>query len=277
VEDAITDDRVEVVYVASNHATHAEYSALALEHGKAVYVEKPVAVSSAQFGLLASAVQRHPQAIYAGYNRPFSPAIRELKQLCPAVPSPLTFSCLVSGHRIPPDHWYRDPAEGTRVCGNIGHWLDLLVHVLCWGDLPDEWDITVVWSDPAARDDDLAITLTSARGDLANIVLTARTEPFEGINESIAIQWGNCIAKIDNFQTMTVWLEQNKIHRRYWPKDAGHKQAILQPWSRHYRQWSEVEMSSLLMLKIAGMVRSSIRTSRFSFAEMRSSLRTDRK
>ena len=263
--DAMIDSRIRYVYIASNHASHAPYAIEALHAGKTVYIEKPIAVTPKQLAELSRAVRVTQRPIYAGYNRPHSMAIKYLRGWCDEPETPLTMSCFISGHQLGGEHWYRRPEEGTRICGNVGHWLDLMVHLLYWGKLPDRWRIILAWSDDNVRDDDLAISLCSSRGDLVNIVLTARSEPFEGINETINIQWGKTIAKIDDFRRMTVWKGCKLKQYRFWPKDVGHKAAILQPFSNSKREWHEVELSTLLMLRIAEMVVLKEKESEFSF------------
>lgn len=264
--ELIENNRVHYVYVTSNHASHTDYAIQALLAGKTVYIEKPIAVTREQLARLHHSVSRAESPIYAGYNRPFSGAIRDLRRYIGVRKGALTMNCFVSGHKIPVDHWYRDPAEGTRICGNVGHWLDLAVHVLSWSELPDRWDIRITYSSESARDDDLSISLTSSHGDLVVVVLTARCEPFEGINETINIQQDETICKIDDFRKMTIWQGRRLIRRRYWPKDVGHEAALCQPFdSKASRDWEEVEKSTLLMLKIADMVKNGDESSSFSF------------
>lgn len=270
--EMLSDPEIDCIYIASNHASHSDYAIAALAAGKRVYVEKPVAVSHEQLANLVAAERALGGQVFAGYNRPFSGAIRELHACLVKPIGPLTLSCFVSGHRLPPEHWYRRPEEGTRICGNVGHWLDLAVHMLSWRHLPDRWQISLAWSDYAARDDDLVVNLVSEAGDLVNIVLTARCEPFEGINETINLQWGNVIAKIDDFRRLDVWRDSELIRHRYWPKDVGHRRAVLQPFDEERRAWKEVVSSSLLMLRIAQMVRDARKTSEFSFSEEQSAV-----
>lgn len=266
---AIEAADVRYLYIASNHASHAGYATAALSAGKIVFVEKPIAVSEDQLRQLLAIVRSTGGKIYAGYNRPFSAAVRQLRAHCLHAQGPLTLCCFINGHQLSEGHWYRLPDEGTRICGNVGHWLDLAVHMLSWAELPDCWDITVVWSDERARDDNLAVSLTSRRGDLISIVLTARSEPFEGINETINLQWGTVIAKIDDFRRMEVWDRMQHRVYKYWPKDVGHRGAILQPFEGEGRAWREVELSSMLMLRITRMVRTGERLASFSFEEER--------
>lgn len=268
VDKLIENPKVKYVYIASNHLSHTDYAIRALQEGKTVYIEKPISVSFEQLRRLIKTVRKGGQAIFAGYNRPFSGAIRDLHAYLRMDKSPITLNCFISGHMIPQDHWYRNPAEGTRICGNMGHWLDLAVHILSWRELPDRWEIQVSYSNPFSRDDDLSVSMSSSRGDLVVIILTARNEPFEGINETINFQDANTICKIDDFRRMTIWQNEKLIRKRYWPKDVGHGPAIFQPFQRGVkRDWNEVVLSSLLMLHIAEMVRNGDRISTFSFGE----------
>ncbi len=260
----IDNPQVRVVYVASNHASHAQYAADALRAGKTVYVEKPVAVELSQLVALQEAAEESAAPIFAGYNRPFSAAIRELRPWVDP-DRPLSLSCVVHGHHLDADHWYRDPREGTRICGNMGHWLDLAVHLLSWGMVPKRWRIHVAWSDDSVRDENLTVSLVSSRGDLVSITMTSRTEPFEGIYESIDLQWGDVIGRIDDFREMTLRRGSERMHRRYRPKDVGHDTALMQPFGESSRDWSEVILSTHLMLAIKDMVEGSDRVRDFDF------------
>ncbi len=269
VDELLRDDQLRTLYIASNHASHAEYAARALGAGLDVYVEKPIAVDEEQLVRLLKARRRSAKRIFAGYNRPFSGAVRRLRKEMPIVADGgFTLSCFVSGHQLAPDHWYRRPEEGTRICGNVGHWLDLLVHVLSWRGMPDRVDIALSWANEDEPDDNASITITSDRGDLFVVTLTSRCEPFEGIHETINLQHGETIAKIDDFRRLTVWRGSRLLRKRFWPKDVGHRLAILQPFeSGAARDWEEVVASTLLMLRITDMVRAKERLASFSFRE----------
>lgn len=268
-EKILTDPKTSHVYIASNHASHTDYAIAALEAGKTVYVEKPVSVSFAQFRGLDRAARRAPGRLFVGYNRPFSTAIRALRDVVDEVPKGgLSLNCFVSGHVLAPDHWYRDPTEGTRICGNAGHWIDLFVHLIASRDLPEIFRIQLLSADPAEADDNFMLSIATDHGDIFSLMLTARSEPFEGINETICFQQGEVIAKIHDFRRMTVWKGPRLRRWRFWPKDAGHKRAALQPFIRgEGRDWEEIRLSTLLMLHIAEMVRTGVCETRLSRAE----------
>jgi predicted dehydrogenase len=267
VDELFAQTEVKLVYVASNHASHADYAAAALTRGLDVYVEKPIAVTLEQLATLERARRSSGKRLFAGYNRPFSAAIRDYLRAVPAsTPGGISMQCFVSGHQLAPDHWYRLPAEGTRICGNVGHWLDLFVHLLARRGYPGELDISLTCADDAEPDDNMSVSMRSDRGDLCTITLSSRTEPFEGINETINLQHGDTICKIDDFRQLQLWQGPRLLRRRYWPKDVGHRLAIMQPFNQDSpRDWQEVLLSTLLMLYITDMVRNGARAGHFSF------------
>ncbi|WP_165583407.1 Gfo/Idh/MocA family protein [Aquimarina atlantica] len=254
VEEIIDDPEISLVYIASNHASHTDYAIMAIEKGKDVYIEKPISTSFEQFTLLNEVISKKTSNVYVGYNRPFSKAIKEIKKLMPEERSPITLNCFIIGHVIPIEHWYRKPGEGTRVCGNLGHWIDLSVHILSSYEIPNQWDISITYSNKNESDDNLTVTIITEQSDLITLTLTSRDEPFEGINESINLQMGNLIAKIDDFRKINIWQGEKFVRRKYFRKDVGHKKAILQPFEKDRRQWKELKISTLIMLFIAEMV-----------------------
>ena len=255
--DAILQNpEVRFVYIASNHASHSDYAVRALRAGKTVYVEKPVSVSTEQFNRLRSEVSKSSGEIFAGYNRPYAGAIRKIVSELAEPKGALSLTCFVSGHLIGRDHWYRRPEEGTRICGNAGHWIDLFVHLLGRRSIPDHFEIALLPALPIEADDNFALNIRTSEGDLFSLVLSSRAEPFEGINETINLQWESLIAKIDDFRQVTMWREEKVKRWRFWPKDVGHKNAVLQPFSTTpLRSWKEVEISTLIMLRIAEMAK----------------------
>lgn len=268
---------VRVVFILSNHASHADYAVAAIEKGLDVYIEKPIAVSRVQLVSLIRAMRLGRSRVFAGYNRPFSEAVRLLRREIEIDPNGgISLQCFVSGHKLPADHWYRRPAEGTRVCGNMGHWLDLMVHMFSWRGLPDALNISLTMADEREPDDNLIVSMSSDRGDIFSIMMTSRCEPFEGIDETINIQHGTTTCKIDDFRSITIWRDEKRFRRRFRPKDVGHRLAVLQPFQETpKRDNTEVLLSTLLMLHVADMVRSNTRRSEFSFSKAWASIEAE--
>ncbi|MGH8612429.1 MAG: Gfo/Idh/MocA family protein [Gammaproteobacteria bacterium] len=129
--DAILDDPdIRLVYIASNHASHAEYAVRALARGKSVHIEKPHVVSHDQLRRLCRAMQGTSSKVGLGFNRPLSRFGRELARLLAQENSPFLMNWFVAGHEIPSDHWYLREEEGGRILGNLCHWTDFMMRMI---------------------------------------------------------------------------------------------------------------------------------------------------
>jgi predicted dehydrogenase len=265
-EALMSNPELKLLYVISNHASHTDYTLEALKKGIDVYVEKPISISWEQFNKLKAAIKTSSSRIFAGYNRPYAKAVRTVTAYIKDAKAPMTLNCFISGHLLDADHWYRNPEEGTRVCGNIGHWLDLMVHMMnSRGHVPEKYKVQIACADINEPDDNITITITTEYNDLVSITITSRTEPFEGINETINVQCGNVIAKIDDFRKLSIWHNEHTFQEEYYHKDVGHKLAVNQPFlpQKDIRSWAEVEFSTTLMLHIADMVKEKLLISEF--------------
>ena len=256
IDELMANPALTTLYIASNHASHTDYAIAGLQRGLTVYVEKPISVTYTQLVALLAAYRSSTGRLFAGYNRPYSSAIRQLREQvqASALSGAFSISYVVNGHQIPSDHWYRLPQEGTRICGNLGHWLDLTIHILNWRGLPNWIDLTVTYSNQEEPDDNLVVTMSTNKQDLVSLMLTSRSEPFEGITEAVNIQYQDIIARIDDFRQLTIWRGTSLKKWRYVPKDVGHQRAVLQPFKSDNRDWREVELSTLLMLHLKEMV-----------------------
>ncbi|QWE27026.1 Gfo/Idh/MocA family protein [Polynucleobacter sp. AP-Ainpum-60-G11] len=270
-DDLIHSEKVKYVYITSNHATHTDYALIAIAAQKITYIEKPISVNEIEFIKLVKAVRLSKSAVYAGYNRPFSKVIKALRSHSINATGPFTLNCFVIGHHLDANHWYRNPEEGTRVCGNIGHWVDLSLHISAWHGLPDKWLITLSYGSIKSRDENLSICLTSEKGDLISIVFSAKGDPFEGVSEAISYHQEDLICKIDNFRSMSIWQGSNYKKYSYFPKDAGSGLALAQPFLNKgdgwTKRWAEVENSTLMLLSIRDMVLKEEKIRSFSFSE----------
>jgi predicted dehydrogenase len=79
--DALTDETIDAVFVATNPATHVELATEALESGKHVLVEKPLALTSADCRLLGGLANDAGLVLMVGHTFRFSPAVQYVRDL----------------------------------------------------------------------------------------------------------------------------------------------------------------------------------------------------
>lgn len=80
-EEMLADERVEMVTVATRNLDHTPHAIQALEAGKYVVVDKPVAVSLEQADALQAASKAYPGKLFLRFNRRFEPAFRHVRKL----------------------------------------------------------------------------------------------------------------------------------------------------------------------------------------------------
>ncbi len=263
--DKVTDSAAEIfenpqlrhLVIASNHASHTPYAIAGLEQGLNVFCEKPLCTTHAQLAQLDATVKTAAGKLWAGFNRPYAPATTFIAAKIRDCRQPLTIHAYVHGHFLPADHWYRKPEEGTRISGNMGHWIDLAVHLMSVrGVMPKTFTLTLCAATlTLPKDDNVVLVITTDFGDLVSISLNARHEPFGGIRETIEVQCNDFSAQILDFKTLHWWQGSRQGTEVYKFKDPGHAalvRAFLDGISVP-RNWAEVRLSTVLTLRAAGL------------------------
>ena len=80
-QNLVTDPDVDAVYIATPPSTHATYAVMALNAGKAVYVEKPLATHYDDCIRINRVASAHNLPCFVAYYRRFLPYFQRVKQL----------------------------------------------------------------------------------------------------------------------------------------------------------------------------------------------------
>lgn len=103
-EDLIADPEVDAVVVTSWGPTHAGYVLRAIEAGKHVFCEKPLATTAEDCLRIVEAEQEHGrQLVQVGFMRRYDPGYRQLKQVVDAgeIGAPLLLHCAHRNATVP--------------------------------------------------------------------------------------------------------------------------------------------------------------------------------
>lgn len=218
--ELLDDPAVRLVFIASNHASHAEFAIQALAAGKDVHIEKPHVVTNDQLDRLVGAMEAAPERkVYLGFNRPRSPHVRRIRQWLAAEDGPLMINWFVAGHAIPEGHWYFSESEGGRVLGNLCHWTDLTLELV---GHDRAFPVRVM---PATRQNsqsDFALSFDFADGSVAVITFSAKGSTFEGVREYLNVHRGDALVSMRDFQISTLDRGAQKESFRTLFRDHGH-------------------------------------------------------
>jgi polar amino acid transport system substrate-binding protein len=126
-EDVVADGAANLIVIATRHDSHAPLARLALDAGRHVFVEKPLALDDEELDGVLLAARASAGQLMVGYNRRFSPHARACAESFAARREPLSILYRVNAGRIARTHWIQDPREGGgRIIGEVCHFIDLM-------------------------------------------------------------------------------------------------------------------------------------------------------
>jgi predicted dehydrogenase/threonine dehydrogenase-like Zn-dependent dehydrogenase len=195
----LEDESLDAIFVVTRHATHADLVCRALETGKAVFVEKPLALTAEELDRITEMIAKTGNdRLMVGFNRRFAPMLAKMKASFGPASSGSVTRYLVNAGPLGADSWYRNEGEGSRFTGEGGHFLDTLSW---WADsLPEE--VYAAGSGPEC--DDIQVTVRFASGASGVIsYLTGGNVRFP--KETLDATGGGHSARLDNFRKATVW------------------------------------------------------------------------
>jgi predicted dehydrogenase len=109
--DLLTDPDVDVVVVATTPDSHATIARAALEVGKHVFVEKPLALDDAEARDLVATVERTGKALLVDHVLRYNPLLHALTRLRGSLLGPVQRFCFendASDEDLDPEHWFWD-------------------------------------------------------------------------------------------------------------------------------------------------------------------------
>ena len=224
-EALIADERIRLVFIASNHASHAEYAIRCLDAGKSVHIEKPQVVSEDQLSRLLAAQQRNPRCmVFLGFNRPRSRHFRRVREALASQSGPASINWVIAGHEIPADHWYFSEAEGGRILGNVCHWTDLALETV---GLREAFPCRVTPVSPPSAKSDFSFGVSFADGSEATSSFSAKGHTFEGVREVLNAHRGDAIVSLRDFKETRVDIAAMRKRRTSLFRDHGHRENIV--------------------------------------------------
>lgn len=132
-DDLLNDNNVDLVIITTRHDSHASLTLKALQAGKNVFVEKPLATNQEDlnnikefFNSIINTKESNTPILMVGYNRRFSPYSREIKKHTALRINPLFIHYRMNAGFIPLDSWVHE--NGGRIVGEACHIIDLMTY-----------------------------------------------------------------------------------------------------------------------------------------------------
>jgi len=222
---ALSDPRIDTVAIATRHDTHAGYVCRALEAGKHVFVEKPLALTADEVDRIestlegaVSGVTTKAPLLMVGFNRRFAPQVARMHELLAAVREPKAFVMTVNAGAIPAEHWTQDAASGGgRIVGEACHFIDLLRH-LARAPITGH-QVAAIRGDQGPVDR-TSITLSFADGSIGTVHYLSNGHRSYA-KERLEVFAAGRVLQLDNFRKLRGYGWPGFTHMNLWRQDKG--------------------------------------------------------
>ena len=219
LQEVLQDDDVTMVAITTRHNLHAQMTVEALNAGKNVFVEKPLALSTAELEEVITAQKQSGKAVMVGFNRRFSPHIQKIKKHLPES-APKNMIATMNAGNIPANVWVHDMAVGGgRIIGEACHYIDLLVYLS--GSKVQSVCMNAMGLNPAESTDNASILLRFENGDTGVINYFANGSKAYS-KERLEVYFDEQTIIMDNFR-LTTGYGVKGLTKLKTKLDKGHK------------------------------------------------------
>ncbi len=192
--EVLNDKEVEVMLISSRHSAHAREAVAALNAGKHVFIEKPMAITIDECQQIYEAVKKSGKRLMVGFNRRYAPYYAKMKQLISNRTSPMVVSIRMNSPGIEKG-WAAEAGQGGVVLGEGCHFVDLMY----W--LTESEPVSV--SAYGFEEHNVAATFKFADGSIGNFIYTVVGSESSG-GEMVEVFSQGVAATTEDFKRLVV-------------------------------------------------------------------------
>jgi len=205
-----------IAIISTYHSSHFKITKelfYANANGK-ILIEKPLVV---KFSDALELISLRKKGLWfdAGYNRRYIDWNRYIKSILINTRSPKIINMSIKEVLIPRSHWYYWSNQGTRVTGNLCHWIDLSYFWLkC---KPCEMSLL-------SSNDSVSLSILFEDDSLVNIIASDQGNNLRGVQERIEVRTEDKTIFIDDYKKMIIYNNGRAFIKRKLLRDKGHGQ-----------------------------------------------------
>ncbi|HJR79279.1 MAG TPA: bi-domain-containing oxidoreductase [Anaerolineales bacterium] len=219
-EEIINDPNLNTVAILTRHDSHAELVVKALKAGKHIFVEKPLAINSAQLSAISEQLKTNGQSLLTvGFNRRFAPLASQLQSLVANLQESRYIHYRVNAGYIPLNHWTQDPSiGGGRIVGEACHFVDFITFLV--GAPPVSVSAHALPNNGKYYEDNVSLTFTFPDGSIGVVDYLANGDPSFP-KERLEVFCGGTVAVLDDFKVLQTVKDGKKKEARLSAQDKG--------------------------------------------------------
>ena len=202
LDDILQDDEVDLVLIATRHDSHASLVLKALQAGKHVFVEKPLATNQEELDPIKdfyNAETQNKPVLFTGFNRRFSKYFQEIRKHTSQRVNPLFIQYRMNAGFIPLDHWVHE--NGGRIVGEGCHIVDLMTALVGERVVSISAESLSPKNNKFSSTDNTSIVLKYEDGSVANIQYFA-VGSKELSKEYMEVHFDNKTIVMDDYKSL---------------------------------------------------------------------------
>jgi predicted dehydrogenase len=225
--ELLDNPNLDALFILTRHNSHAAYVKNALDRGRSVFVEKPLAINREQLEMVRTAygkalTEGRSPFLMVGFNRRFSPLTEKLKAFFGRRTEPMLVHIRCNAGFIPSTNWAQDPENGGRIVGELCHFVDWARAVV---GCPMQTLTAAALPDAGRYNrDNVTATIRFEDGSIANLVYVANGDRAVA-KESFEVFCGGSIARMDDFRTLSL-SRDGKTETFKGGRDKGHRREM---------------------------------------------------
>jgi polar amino acid transport system substrate-binding protein len=224
VNDVLKHEKINTVFIATPHSSHAELVIKSLAANKNVFVEKPLAVNMEELNSVIEIKKKHTQPLMVGFNRRFAPVSESIKKEFHNSGEPMVINIRINAGFIPKDNWLQQKDIGAgRIIGEMCHFIDLMQYFTNSEPVKVYADCITSNNDKITPADNIAIVIKFKDGSVGNLTYLANGD--KGMpKELIEIFCGSKIGVINDFRDGQVYKNGKTVKLK--SSGKGHKEEV---------------------------------------------------
>lgn len=222
--DVLKNEKINTIFIATPHASHASLVMQALSAGKKVFVEKPLAVNEEELVKVMQTCKAHTQPLMVGFNRRFAPVSTAIKKEFSNTGEPMVVNIRVNAGFIPKDNWVQQKGVGDgRIIGEMCHFIDLMQYFTGSEPVKVHAECISTNNDKITAADNIAIVVKFKDGSVGNLTYLANGD--KGMpKELIEVFSGSKIGVINDFREGMIYKGGKLVKLKSIGK--GHKEEV---------------------------------------------------
>ncbi|MCB9504350.1 MAG: Gfo/Idh/MocA family oxidoreductase [Deferribacteres bacterium] len=227
--DILEDESIHCVMITTRHDSHAQMALAALQAGKHVLVEKPLALTAAELEAITGFFSDQQEntaspLLLTGYNRRFSPYMQIVKKHIVQRKNPMMINYRMNSGYIPKDHWVQMEEGGGRNIGEACHIYDLFTFLTDSQVVSIDARTIRPQMDYYLNNDNFSVHMTFDDGSVASLTYTAMGDA-SWPKEHMEIFYDGKVISMTDYQKLSIHgMHFQPVRSKH--ADKGHREEL---------------------------------------------------